>query len=130
LFIIQAILQARTEYVVYFLLSAWLESLGRKRYARSIPLEARQLPVHGIDDLSRRLTVVRERLECDRYGNDAEVRALTHAAAALSVACEKLRELVPVKSAVRLRRLFADRGFRGLHLPLYRGRALRGGRRG
>jgi hypothetical protein len=130
LFIIQAILLARTEYVVYFLLSAWLESLGRKRYARTIPLEARRLPVHGIEDLSRRLTVVRERLERDRHGNGAEVRALTDAAAALSVACEKLRELVPVKPAVSFRRLCGDRGFRSLQLPLHRGRALPGGRRG
>ena len=93
MFIIEAILLARTQYVVYFLLSAWLEELEQDGSARMLPPEARQVPVRGAGDLSRRVAAVREKMVDRTQGSDTELHALREAAAALSVACERLREL-------------------------------------
>ena len=93
LFIVQAILRARTELIVYFLLSSWLDSLEHNGAARAIPRAAKQLPVRGARDVRRRLAVVREQLDARSESAPGDLRALEDAAAALSVACEQLREL-------------------------------------
>ena len=93
MFIIQAILRARTELLVYLLLSSWLDSLEHKRGARAIPSAAKRLPIRGARDVRRRLGVVREKLDAGAAATPGDLRALEEAAAALGVACEPLREL-------------------------------------
>jgi hypothetical protein len=93
LFIVQALLLARTEYIVYFLLSTWLESIAHSGSARGMPHEIKALPVRDAADLSRRFAVVRQELCRRDLRTRLNVRALRHAAAVLGVACEKLREL-------------------------------------
>ena len=75
MFIVQAILRARSPHVVYFLLASWLYTLGRDQRARVIPAEARKLPIDGAADVRRRVSVVRE--ELDRLtAHIAQARAL------------------------------------------------------
>jgi hypothetical protein len=91
--IIRAILLARTEYIVYFLLSSWLDTLEHSGRARAIPSEAKKLPIRGAGDVRRRVTLVREHLDRSSASTPLDLRELESAAAALSVACEQLREL-------------------------------------
>lgn len=93
MFIIKAILLARTEYIVYFLLSSWLEALEHGGRARAIPFEAKKLPIRGPGDVRRRVSLVREQLDQRSASAPSDLRELERAAAALSVACEQLREL-------------------------------------
>ena len=89
-FIVQAILRARTEYVVYFMLSSWLESLEHDRGAAAVPVEARRLPLRGREDVKRRFAVVREKLNRMPASAAASSRVLRDTAATLGVACEML----------------------------------------
>jgi hypothetical protein len=107
LFIVKAILQARTEYIIYFLLAAWLEALEHDGRARAVPLEAKRLPVRGAGDVSRRLAAVREKLDRHAAFTPAEASALEDAAAALSVACLQLRELSTGRETAQLRKPYA-----------------------
>jgi hypothetical protein len=91
--IIRAILLARTEYIVYFLLSSWLEAVEHDGRARAIPTEAKRLPLRGAGDVRQRMSLVREHLDRDTASTPLALRELESAAAALSVACEQLREL-------------------------------------
>ena len=91
--IIRALLLARTEYIVYFLLSSWLDALEHNGRARAIPAEAKKLPIRGAGDVRRRVSLVREQLDQRPANASFDVRELESAAAALSVACEQLREL-------------------------------------
>ncbi|HYH41103.1 MAG TPA: hypothetical protein VD867_03895 [Burkholderiales bacterium] len=93
MFIVQAIVRARTELIVYFLLSSWLESLDHDGRARAIPAKAKQLPIRGMRDVRQRLAVVREKIGQRSAGSPSDMRSLEEAAAALSVACEQLRNL-------------------------------------
>jgi hypothetical protein len=93
LIIVDAIRRARTEYVVYFLLSAWLETLAHTGRARALPAEAAQLPVRGSVDVRRRLRLIRDKLAS---GNDMApqgMRVLQDAACALDAARFKLSHL-------------------------------------
>ena len=107
MFIVKAILQARTEYIVYFLLAAWLEALEHDGHAQAVPLEAKRLPVRDAGDVKRRLAAVREKLDRHAAFSPAEVRALEDAAAALSVACQQLRELSAGPETAQLRKPYA-----------------------
>jgi hypothetical protein len=91
--IIQALRSARSEYVVYFLLSAWLEVLDHNGRGRHLPAEVKLMPVRDARDVYTRLQVVRDRLVSGAAVAPENVRALQDAAAALAVACEKLCEL-------------------------------------
>ena len=91
MFIIEAILVAKTEHVVYFMLSAWLETLEHRGGASAIPVEVKRLPIRGLTDVRRRLACVREKLDRDAVPA-AEADILRIAAATFGVACEKLRE--------------------------------------
>ena len=112
MFIIRALVLARTKYIVYFLLSAWLEALEHKQSARAIPAAAKELPLRGQADVTRRLAAVRDELEQSSASAPADVRALEDAAAALSVACEQLRELSAGNEAADLRKPAAGASFR------------------
>jgi hypothetical protein len=91
--IIQALRSARSEYVVYFLLSAWLEVLDHNGRGRHLPAEVKLMPVRDARDVHNRLQVLRDRLVSGAAVAPENVRALQDAAAALAVACEKLCEL-------------------------------------
>ncbi|HYC49122.1 MAG TPA: hypothetical protein VED01_26895 [Burkholderiales bacterium] len=78
---------------MYFLLSAWLESIEHDGIARVLPHEAKALPVRDPADVSRRFALVRQALCSGSRRDAADVRALQDAAAAFAVACQKLREL-------------------------------------
>src|SRR5688572_17362206 len=93
MFIVQAIVRAKTELIVYFLLSAWLESIDHDGRARAIPTRAKALPIRGMNDVRRRLALVREKIGERSAGSASDLHALEEAAAALSVACEQLRTL-------------------------------------
>jgi len=111
MFIVQAIVRARTELIVYFLLSSWLDALDHDGRARAIPAKAKQLPIRGLRDVRQRLAAVREKIGQRSASSPSDMRSLEDAAAALSVACEQLRNLAtedeptpadqPIRAALR-----------------------------
>ena len=103
--IVDAIRRARTEYVVYFLLSAWLETLVHTGRARALPADAARFPVREGREVPRRLHLIREKLACEKDIAPQGARVLEDAASAFAVARDKLRDL-------RSRVTSADRGAR------------------
>jgi hypothetical protein len=93
LIIVQALRSAQTEYVVYFLLSAWLEILEHNGRARSIPADVKSLPVRDAHDVYRRLRTTRQALAAAREIEPRDARALEDVAAAYAVAWDQLRTL-------------------------------------
>jgi hypothetical protein len=91
--IIEALRAARSEYVVYFLLSAWFEILDHNGRARSLSPVIKRLPVRDAPDVHTRLQAVREELASAEGSAPRKMRTLQDAAAALGVACDKLHEL-------------------------------------
>jgi hypothetical protein len=78
---------------VYFLLSAWLETLAHTGRARALPAEAARLPVRGSVDVRRRLRLIRQKLASDNDMAPQRVRVLEDAASALDAARFKLSDL-------------------------------------
>jgi hypothetical protein len=109
LIIIEAIRRARTEHVVYFLLSAWLETLVHTGRARALPEDAVRLPVREGREVPHRLHLIRERLACEKDIAPQRARVLEDAARAFAVAREKLRDL-RVRAAYRRQRSRAGGG--------------------
>ena len=101
MFIVQALVHARTQYIVYFMLSAWLESAEHNGAARALPLDAKALPLRGATDIERRFALVRQELCSRSHTHATDVHALEDAVAAFAVACEKLRELSSPGRAAR-----------------------------
>jgi hypothetical protein len=93
LIIVDAIRRARTEHVVYFLLSAWLETLVHTGRARALPADAARLPVREGREVPRRLHLIREKLACEKDLTPRRTRVLEDAARAFAVARDKLRDL-------------------------------------
>lgn len=91
--IVDAIRRARTEYVVYFLLSAWFETLAHTGRARVLPEEAARLPVRNSVDVTRRLRLIREKLASGNETAPQRARVLEDAACALHAARTKLSDL-------------------------------------
>jgi hypothetical protein len=121
LIIVEAIRRARTEYVVYFLLSAWLETLVHTGRARALPMDAARLPVRDAGDISRRLRLIREELACDRDIAPQRLRVLEDTLCALAVAREKLDDLGP-------RAVYRREDRPGYRAPYIVWPAIRGGR--
>jgi hypothetical protein len=94
LLITDAIETAQTAHVVYFLLTAYVETLGYYDPLRStLPPCVRRLPVAGIRDVTRRLRALRE-TPVSNPRNGADVRALLDEAVALfDTARRRLRTL-------------------------------------
>jgi hypothetical protein len=68
--ITDALKQARTNHVVYFLLTAYVESLGWYDPPRSrLPARVMRLPVRGVADVIKRLNALRRVLR--RHVHDA-----------------------------------------------------------
>ena len=74
--IIDAIRTARTKHVVYFLLAAYVETLGYYDPLRSsVPPCVHRLPIAGTIDVAERLHLLREVLGANCL-NSSEVQAL------------------------------------------------------
>ena len=92
--IVDAIRRARTEHVVYFLLSAWLEMLAHTGRARVLPDEAAaRMPVRSSVDVTRRLRLIREKLASDHSIPRSAPECSRTAACALHAARIKLSDL-------------------------------------
>jgi hypothetical protein len=109
LIIVNAIRRARTEHVVYFLLSAWLETLQHTGRARALPADAVRLPVRGSVDVRRRLRLLREKLASSDDMAPQSARTLEDAAFALGAARVKLSALWARAMHRRWKRLAARR---------------------
>ena len=90
--ITDAVKQANTEHVVYFLLTAYLEALGYTGRA-SVPPPVQHLPVVNTTDVHERLDVLREALDSPAPSRP-DVRPMIEEAADLfSAASEQLENL-------------------------------------
>jgi hypothetical protein len=58
--IVDAIDSAPNEHTVYFLLTAYMESLGHFERSAGVPAHVLRLPIQGPDDLKSRLEAVHE----------------------------------------------------------------------
>jgi hypothetical protein len=100
--IIDALKLAKTEYVVYFLLTAYVETVGHRGAAsRVLPKEARRMPVRDADDVARRLRVLRTKRGAFKARRD--VKAIDEAVSAFGAAFERLRALGARLSPPRMR---------------------------
>jgi hypothetical protein len=90
LIIIDAIRRARTEYVVHFLLSAWLETLQHTGRARAFPAGV-TLPIRDSRDVGHRLRRIRRKLAHDADTPPQSRRVLEDAARAFAVAWDRLK---------------------------------------
>jgi hypothetical protein len=91
LIIIDAIRRARTDYVVYFLLSAWLETLQHTGRARAFPEGVTSLPVRSGRDVIHRWRLIRKKLARIDDTEPQRRRVLEDAARAFAVAWERLK---------------------------------------
>jgi hypothetical protein len=108
LIIIDAIRRARTDYVVYFLLSAWLETLQHTGRARAFPEGVTSLPVRNGRDVIHRLRLIRRKLARNDDTEPQRRRVLEDAARAFAVAWERLKA----------RRRPCSRSFRARYNPV------------
>jgi hypothetical protein len=100
--IIDALKLAKTEHVVYFLLTAYIETVGhRGATARVLPKEARRMPVRDADDVARRLRVLRGKRGGFKARRNA--KAIDEVVSAFSAAAERLRALGARISPSRMR---------------------------
>jgi hypothetical protein len=90
LIIIDAIRRARTEHVVYFLLSAWLETLQYTGRARAFPAGVTVLPVRDDRDVIHRLRLIRRKLASDADTPPRRRRVLEDAARAFAAAWDRV----------------------------------------
>ena len=90
--IIDALKLASTEHVVYFLLTAYVETVEhRGPAARALPKEAKRMPVRDADDVVRRLQALRSKRPATHAPREAKI--VDEVIAAFSAAAEKLRAL-------------------------------------
>lgn len=88
--ITDAVKQAKTEHVVYFLLMAYVEALGYTGRS-SVPANVKRLPIVTRTDVSERLDVLREALDSPS-GPDAAL-PIQEAADLFSAASEQLESI-------------------------------------
>jgi hypothetical protein len=87
--IVDAVSAAPTRHSVYFLVTAYIESLRHFERTCGVPLMVLHLPVNGADDLANRLDALRRNTEVSL---DALV-AVAEVAAVLSAALARLETL-------------------------------------
>jgi hypothetical protein len=87
--IADAISSATTEHAVYFLITAYIETLHHFHKSLGIPVQVIELPVSGIDDLAQRLAALRHDINLPPKA----VVGASEAAAVLECAVGRLREL-------------------------------------
>ena len=90
--ITEAIKTADTEHVVYFLLTAYVETIGYYDPLRSsVPSYVKRLPVTGIADVSKRLGALRMTIE--RYARSKTRLLIEEAVEIFSLALQRLTVL-------------------------------------
>ena len=93
--IVDAIGSAATQHAVYFLVTAYLESLRHFERASGVPSGVLQLPIHGSEDVAQRLHALHH-----SSGGEAEsIVARSELAAVLGCALERLHELLQTTDA-------------------------------
>jgi hypothetical protein len=100
--IIDAIETAQTEHVIYFLLTAYVETLGFYDPPRSfLPPDVSRLPILGNSDVTKRLRVLRETLDSDvRDRRDVQV-LFQEAVDLFDTALQRLRILEDASQTVK-----------------------------
>lgn len=88
-----AVKQAKTEHVVYFLLMAYVEALGYTGRS-SVPAHVKRLPIVTRTDVNERLDVLREALDSPRRSRPDARRLIEEAADLFSAASEQLKNIV------------------------------------
>jgi hypothetical protein len=102
--ITQAIRNAENEHVVYFLLTAYVETLGYYDPLRSsLPEHVKALPICGLPDVAQRLSTVQRLLE--RRTEHDKAGVLEEAADVLAASAQRLRALQDTADSIRRRRL-------------------------
>ena len=102
--ITEAIQTADTEHVVYFLLTAYVETLGYYDPLRSsVPRDVKRLPVTGMADVSERLGALR--LTIEHYARSKTRLLIEEAVEIFSVALQRLTVLQKApRFAIRMHR--------------------------
>ena len=102
--ITQAIRNAESEHVVYFLLTAYVETLGYYDPLRSsLPEHVKALPVSGLPDVAQRLSTVQRLLE--RHTEHDKAAVLQEAADILAASAQRLGALQDTADSIRSRRV-------------------------
>lgn len=88
------ILDATNKYEIYFLLTAYLESVRYGDKLGMLPKELTRLPCSGIDDIWQRLDALRAELQSPHAASHEPREAiLREAAATLGASVRRLRQL-------------------------------------
>ena len=99
--IIDALRLAANEHIVYFLLTAYVETVEhRGAAARAVPEDARRMPVRDAGDVMRRLSVLRSKRATTTAPR--EVRMIDEVVAAFSAAADRLCTLPAIRPSRRL----------------------------
>ncbi|HEX2827635.1 MAG TPA: hypothetical protein VHP37_14885 [Burkholderiales bacterium] len=99
--IIDALKLAASEHIVYFLLTAYVETVEyRGGAARAVPEDATRMPVRDAGDVMRRLSLLRSRRAVTTAPRDAKM--IDEVTSAFSAAADRLCTLPAVRSSRRL----------------------------
>ena len=97
--ITDALKQARTHHVVYFLLTAYVESLGWYDPPRSsLPARVMRLPVRSVADVVKRLNALRRVLRRRAHEASSVGRVIEEAVEIFSTASQRLMSLRTVEA--------------------------------
>ena len=99
--IINALNRAASEHIVYFLLTAYVETVEhRGPDARAVPEDARRMPVRDANDVFRRLRALRSKRATTTAPREA--RMIDEVVSAFSAAADRLCSLLPTRPSRRL----------------------------
>ena len=94
-----AVSQANTEHIVYFLLTAYVEALGYTGRS-SMPPPAEHLPIVTRTDVNERLRVLREALASASHRTPDSKPLIEEAAGLFSAASERLEKIAEAGTAI------------------------------
>lgn len=99
--IIDALKLAASEHIVYFLLTAYVETVEHRGVAaRAVPEDAKRMPVRDAGDVMHRLSLLRSRRAATTAPREA--RMIDEVAAAFSAAADRLCTLPAIRPSRRL----------------------------
>jgi hypothetical protein len=93
--ITDVITQANTQYVIYFLLAAYLESLDHLSMTLGLPAWVKRFPIHGLDDVDERLAFFLHTAKKMGNGASWEPAIVDEAADVFGAASRRLSLLEP-----------------------------------
>ena len=100
--IANAIREAETEYVVFFLLEAYLNCESRRAALKNLPAQIGAVPLTGIPDAQSRRTLLLHELDIASRRPD-DVSAIQEALGVFTAAVQRLHSLDSMKSAAGAR---------------------------